>query len=192
MKDAMKWHIEKLINKLDKYNADNSIKLFNDPLIEDNLFPTQKFFQQNRTEIFELDANGNQYEMFESMRIYIERFGRPYNYLKSVQYLNEQREQVLIEEEKKAKEEVAKKETVSNKALEVQKAALEKLADERLVSVMAHMKELEDCDDLNMRQFLMKYIIPLLTEGMIEVWKVGPLDPVDYLADYIFKKSLGA
>jgi adenylate kinase len=63
------------------------------------------------------------------------------------------------------------------------------LADARLESVMAHMKELEDCDDLNMRQFLMKYIIPLLTEGMIEVWKVGPLDPVDYLADYIFKRS---
>jgi adenylate kinase len=70
-----------------------------------------------------------------------------------------------------------------------QKLALEKLADARLESVMAHMKELEDCDDLNMRQFLMKYIIPLLTEGMIEVWKVGPLDPVDYLADYIFKRS---
>ena len=38
----------------------------------------------------------------------------------------------------------------------------------------------------------MKYIIPLLTEGMIEVWKVGPLDPVDFLAEYIFKKSNGA
>jgi adenylate kinase len=59
--------------------------------------------------VFELDANGNQYEMFESMRIYIERFGRPYNYLKSVNYLNEQREQVLIEEEKKAKEADSKK-----------------------------------------------------------------------------------
>ena len=127
--------------------------------------------------------------MFESMRIYIERFGRPYNYLKSVNYLNEQREQVLIEEEKKAKEAEYKKQEEDNKTLEAQKKALEKLAEERLVSVMAHMKELEDCDDLNMRQFLMKYIIPLLTEGMIDVWKVGPLDPVDYLADYIFKKS---
>lgn len=37
----------------------------------------------------------------------------------------------------------------------------------------------------------MKYIIPLLTEGMIEVWRVGPLDPVDFLAEYIFKKSNG-
>ena len=51
------------------------------------------------------------------------------------------------------------------------------------------MKELECADELNMRQYAMKYIIPLLTEGMIDVWKVGPLDPVDYLAEYIFKKS---
>lgn len=57
--------------------------------------------------------------------------------------------------------------------------------------VKAHMAELEMCDDLNMRQFLMKYIIPVLTEGMIDVWKVGPLDPVDYLAEYIFKRSNG-
>jgi adenylate kinase len=40
-----------------------------------------------------------------------------------------------------------------------------------------------------MRQYLMKCIIPVLTEGMIDVWGVGPTDPVDYLADYIFKKS---
>ena len=193
MKDAMRWHIDKLQKKLKNYNDDNSIELFSKvELINDKLFPTQKFFQQNKTEVFELDANGNQYEMFESMRIYIERFGRPYNYLKSVNYLNEQREQVLIEEEKKAKEGDSKKQEEQNKTLETQKKALEKLAEERLVSVMAHMKELEDCDDLNMRQFLMKYIIPLLTEGMIDVWKVGPLDPVDYLADYIFKKSHGA
>lgn len=51
------------------------------------------------------------------------------------------------------------------------------------------MAELEVCDKLTMRQFLMKFIIPVLTEGMIEVCKVGPIDPVDYLAEYIFKRS---
>lgn len=35
----------------------------------------------------------------------------------------------------------------------------------------------------------MKQIIPVLTEGMIDVYRVGPTDPVDYLADYIFAKS---
>ena len=51
------------------------------------------------------------------------------------------------------------------------------------------MEELEACEALNMRQFLMKQIIPVLTEGMIDVHRVGPTDPVDYLADYIFAKS---
>ena len=139
-----------------------------------------------------VDAKGNQYEMLESMRIYIERFGRPYNYLKTVQHLNQEREKTLIEEEKKTKTDKASEKESEIKIAEAQKAGLEKLAEERLVSVMAHMKELEETDELNMRQFLMKYIIPLLTEGMIEVWKVGPLDPVDYLAEYIFKRSKGA
>jgi len=46
-----------------------------------------------------MEAAGEQYEMFESMRIYIERFGRPFNYLKSVNFLNEEREKHLLEEE---------------------------------------------------------------------------------------------
>ena len=67
--------------------------------------------------------------------------------------------------------------------------ALEVKSASRLSAVAGHMKELEAADELNMRQYAMKFIIPLLTEGMIDVWKVGPLDPVDYLAEYIFKKS---
>jgi len=38
--------------------------------------------------------------MLESMRIYIERNGRPYNYLSSVRNLNQKREEHLQEEEK--------------------------------------------------------------------------------------------
>ena len=55
--------------------------------------------------------------------------------------------------------------------------------------ILNHMKDLQLCEKMPMRLFLMKYIIPVLTEGMIEVCKVAPLDPVDYLADYIFKRS---
>ena len=42
--------------------------------------------------------------MFESMRIYIERFGRPNNYLKSNNHLHDERERYLLEEEEKAEE----------------------------------------------------------------------------------------
>lgn len=42
--------------------------------------------------------------MFESMRIYIEREGRPYNYLKSVDELNAKRTEHLGDEENEWKE----------------------------------------------------------------------------------------
>ena len=63
------------------------------------------------------------------------------------------------------------------------------LAEGRLEFLRAHNEALKANEKLYMRQFLMKAIIPVLTEGMIDVWRVGPTDPVDYLADYIFKKS---
>ena len=72
---------------------------------------------------------------------------------------------------------------------QAEKQGLEKLQEERLLAVRQHMDELEMTGKLNMRQFLMKQIIPVLTEGMIDVYRVGPTDPVDYLADYIFKRS---
>lgn len=63
--------------------------------------PMSRFFQENNTELFEVDCDGENFEMFESMRIYIERDGRPYNYLKSVGELNKKREAHLHEEEGK-------------------------------------------------------------------------------------------
>jgi len=58
-----------------------------------------RFFQENKTEVFEIDCDGEEFEMFQSMRIYIERNGRPYNYLSSVDELNVQREEHLTLEE---------------------------------------------------------------------------------------------
>ena len=94
--NKQKWHIANLQNKIDAFNKQNAMSLFQE---EGDTFPTTKFFQDNKTEIFEIDAEGDKFEMFESMRIYIERFGRPYNYLKSVKHLNQKREEYLLEEE---------------------------------------------------------------------------------------------
>ena len=72
---------------------------------------------------------------------------------------------------------------------EKKRLALEELANERIDALEKHCSELNKKEKMYMRQFLMKAIIPVLTEGMIDVWRVGPTDPVDYLAEYIFKKS---
>jgi hypothetical protein len=74
-----------------------------------------RFFQENNTELFEVDCDGENFEMFESMRIYIERDGRPYNYLMSVGELNKKREEHLHEEEVTWREELRMEEDAKEK-----------------------------------------------------------------------------
>ena len=99
-----KWEDERLYEKMTKYNSVNNLALFKqDQLDKSSVFPTAKFFQENETELFETEVYDNRFEMFESMRIYVERNGRPNNYLDNVRKLNEEREKVLQEEERKDK-----------------------------------------------------------------------------------------
>jgi hypothetical protein len=115
------------------------------------MYPLIRFFQEHKTEVFEIECDGKPFEMFESMRVYVERSGRSYNYLPSVKKLNVEREDELIKEEKKAKAEKASTADAQKDKNEAEKAALEKLQDGRLASVRAHMEELEGTKNLNMR-----------------------------------------
>lgn len=193
-----KWDVENLVRRLDIWNQNNQISLFKDANNDPNLglpnakkftLPLTRFFQENKTEVFEIDCSGNQFEMLEAMRVYIERNGRSYNYLSSVQSLNHKREEILTQEERDADKSLAIKQSEEKAVDQEKRKALEQLAEGRLDFLNQHMDSLKQCDKMFMRQFLMKAIIPVLTEGMIDVWRVGPTDPVDYLADYIFKKS---
>ncbi|XP_028047087.2 DPY30 domain-containing protein 1 [Monomorium pharaonis] len=40
-----------------------------------------------------------------------------------------------------------------------------------------------------LRHYLMKHVFPTLTEALIEVAKLRPEDPIDFLAEYLFKKN---
>ena len=36
---------------------------------------------------------------------------------------------------------------------------------------------------------MVKYVVPAVTEGLVEVCKIMPDDPIDYLAQYLFEKA---
>lgn len=40
-----------------------------------------------------------------------------------------------------------------------------------------------------LRNYLMKFVFPTLTRGLLEVAKIKPTDPVDFLAEYLFKEN---
>ena len=196
----LKWDPDNLNRRLAKWHDNNNLGLFKIANEAEDLgmpnakkykLPMTRFFQEHNTEVFEIDCGRHQFEMFEAMRVYIERNGRSYNYLSSVKSLNVKREEVLTQEEKDADEANAAKAEQEAKIERPKREALESLADGRLEFLEQHMKALDSChpDKMYMRQFLMKCIIPVVTEGMIDVWRVAPTDPVDYLADYVWKKS---
>lgn len=43
------------------------------------------------------------------------------------------------------------------------------------------------CEPL--REYLIQYVFPILAEGLIEVARIKPNDPVDFLAEYLFKMN---
>ena len=52
-----------------------------------------------------------------------------------------------------------------------------------------HEDELDD-KSKPIRQYLLDNLVPILTEGLIETCKLQPDDPVDSLAEFLFRRSL--
>ncbi|XP_066533265.1 adenylate kinase 7a [Hoplias malabaricus] len=50
--------------------------------------------------------------------------------------------------------------------------------------------ELLETRSIPMRHYLMKYVIPTLTQGLLECCKAKPEDPVDFLAEYLFRNNM--
>lgn len=42
---------------------------------------------------------------------------------------------------------------------------------------------------MSMRDFLMEYVVPNVTNGLMQVTRVMPVDPVDYLAESLIKQK---
>ncbi|KAJ0394520.1 hypothetical protein P43SY_008099 [Pythium insidiosum] len=59
----------------------------------------------------------------------------------------------------------------------------------RLELIQREEAELLEARAKPLRTYLMDTVLPALTEGMLEVVKVQPDDPIDYLAEFLFKKG---
>ena len=65
----------------------------------------------------------------------------------------------------------------------------EDLAARRVAEVQQQEHEMLEVRSIPLRNYLMQTVIPTLTEGLIEVCKLKPEDPVDYLAEWLFKNN---
>ncbi|KAK9717325.1 Dpy-30 motif, partial [Popillia japonica] len=94
------------------------------------------------------------------------------------------------EEEARLKEQEANLEQklLEEKALEEYQSKMEQWT-RSLENLQKEEEKLIIAQSEPLRNYLMKYVVPTLTKGLIEVASCKPPDPVDHLAEYLFREN---
>lgn len=113
----------------------------------------------------------------------------PFNFHPTPEEIAEQEAQAAITQKKS--EELAKATALRQEEEERAKAeALEHATHARKNAVLAEDAELVEEASLPLRRYLMKNVIPPLVDGLLDVCKTQPEDPIDYLAEYLFRHTM--
>uniref|UniRef100_A0A8C5WAH7 Adenylate kinase 7 n=1 Tax=Microcebus murinus TaxID=30608 RepID=A0A8C5WAH7_MICMU len=118
----------------------------------------------------------------------IKEIGEPRNYgLTDEEKAEEERKAA---EECLAREAAAEAEREHNEAVEMaEKVARWEEWNKRLEEVKREERELLEAQSIPLRNYLMTYVMPTLMQGLNECCKVRPEDPIDFLAEYLFKNN---
>merc|ERR1712228_539166 len=125
-------------------------------------------------------------DLAESVRIYMDGSakGRPFNYLRSEEEIAQELLQMKAEHAEKVKHEETEKARALSEDKSEEREELRK-SKRRLEIISRHEEEQKQLQGMPLRAYLMEHMVPSLTEGLIELCKVLPEDPVDYLANYL-------
>ncbi|XP_050495839.1 adenylate kinase 7-like [Bombus huntii] len=127
-------------------------------------------------------------DMFPTIYQCLQRVGPPRNYGLTAEETRDARERA--EAEARATEAAVKLQQ-EREFLERKRLREEKM--EEWTNLMEKLKEEQEerlcLAGLPLRHYLMKYVFPTLTQGLIEVANLRPDDPVDFLAEYLFKEN---
>lgn len=162
------------------------MKKYEDNNLQEDLNNITDFFQ-NEAQVGVLNLpviRKEEDDIFESTRIYMEKAGRPFNYLPTeAEVAASLLERKTQQEEADHDEAIAEARRQEDDGKERSREAARHVERLRIISEYeaAHRK----LQELPLREYLMQYMVPNLSEGLIEVCKVLPDDPIDYLAVYL-------
>ncbi|XP_071559249.1 adenylate kinase 7 [Temnothorax nylanderi] len=127
-------------------------------------------------------------DMFPTIYRCLEKLGKPRNYGPTAEEMEIARKRT---EAGARAAEIAEKLRKEREILECKRQREEKMTE--WMNLMEKLKQEEEerlCILAEpLRHYLMKYVFPTLTEALIEVAKLRPEDPIDFLAEYLFKKN---
>jgi len=142
-----------LAKRLQMYNMLNNIDSCS---IEEQGFTVWNFFQEKKDEImvFDLRSHTDYTELSEAVRLYVERNGRPYNFLDSEAHVVNAREAHIKQMEQEKREAENDRNLQEEKELEQQKKARENKASVRLKIISGHVQEVQEAQEVSARYFL--------------------------------------
>ncbi|XP_056301575.1 adenylate kinase 7-like isoform X1 [Danio aesculapii] len=118
----------------------------------------------------------------------IKTVGRPMNYGLSPEEMEEEKKRKEHERHQQLKQEEAE-----NKLREMmENEKFTTLLDEwnrNTAEVERQEHELLEARSVPMRHYLMKYVMPTVVQGLVDCCKVKPDDPVDFLAEHLFRSN---
>ncbi|KAJ3402220.1 Adenylate kinase 7 [Chytriomyces hyalinus] len=114
--------------------------------------------------------------------------GKPHNYGPTLEQLEEKKR---LDDEAKATQIAAAEEERKMREKEEEERQVKAVAEWniRMEEIRKQEQEVLEAQSVPLRNYLMKYVMPTLTTGLIEVCKVRPEDPIDYLAEFLFKHN---
>ncbi|KAK7150717.1 hypothetical protein R3I93_011850 [Phoxinus phoxinus] len=115
----------------------------------------------------------------------IKTVGFPMNYGLSPEEMQEKRKRKEDEWHQQLKKEEVEKELVENDKM----AALLDEWNRNVAEVKKQEQELLETRSVPMRHYLMKYVMPTVIQGLVDCCKVKPEDPVDFLAEFLFRNN---
>jgi len=133
----------------------------------------------------EVKMNTSVSSLLSKARVYL---GQPRNYGPTEEELAAKKALEDAEAKRKADAEAAA--AADREAAEAaERKRREEHEAKRAAGVKQQEAELLEVRSIPLRNYLMANVIPTLTEGLIEVCKLKPEDPVDHLAEYLFKNN---
>lgn len=158
----------------------------NNDLADKSIF---EFFSELGIEIYECEVTYEEVEIIESLKIYIERSGRPFNFLASIQETEETRRKYIEQRDLDIVLNAQNKILESQEGFKKIQKEREDLARKRFLDIKKKLEDVTDARSISLRKYLMDNVMPTMAEALIQVCKVMPEDPVDYLAELIYSHS---
>lgn len=165
------------------------LNFYRDHNDSDGNLPVQAFFSDLNTEIYECESHIQEVELLYNLRVYIEREGRPFNFLASVEELETKRIAYVHDRENKIMEDHLKHQEHLMQLEDDEKRKKDEKARQLFEQLKGKDLNLKEIKEMPLRAYLMDNVIPFLAEGLLQVCKIVPEDPVDYLAEFLFTES---